>query len=99
MELRGENPVSAMLGLPVLGLHSLPGCVDHPAQLSSLQGETATSLGRLALSHTDLQIQISLSSLASLPDTTLLKPTGHLGENQRHTWACASIGIWNLSAQ
>lgn len=91
--------MSAMLGLQVLSLQFLPGHVDHPAQLSSLQGETATSLGRLAHSHTDLQTWTSLSSLASLPDTTLLEPTGHLGENQRHTWACASMGIWNLSAQ
>ena len=88
-----------MLGLQALGVHSLPGRADHPTQLSSLQGETATSLRRLAHSHIDLQTRVSLSSLASLPDTTLLEPTGHLGENQRHILACASMGIWNLSAQ
>lgn len=88
-----------MLGLQALGAHSLPGCADHPAQLSPLQGETVTSSGGLAHSHTALQTRVSLSSLAGLPDTTLLEPTGHLGENQRHTWSCAPMGIWNSSAQ
>ena len=95
-----EKMLRSVCDAGVTGSVYIPSLAVLITQPSSLLSKVRRPpLRRLAHSHIDLQTRVSLSSLASLPDTTLLEPTGHLGENQRHISACASMGIWNLSAQ